>query len=256
MADETLNTQAAVPAQESENTAVSETEHTETPEGESLENAESKTFTQEELDAKIGERLAKERRKWEREQRERAETHRPEAKSQPTPDQFKTVEEYVEALTDYKAQQKIAEREQMERQKTVRSSYENRAEEAREKYDDFEQVAHGDHVKITPEMAETIMASEIGPEIAYYLGSNPSEASKIANLSPLQQAREIGKIEASLTANPPAKKASSAPAPIKPVGARSSTPKVAPSDSRSDKAMSDAEWIAARNAQIAKNYRS
>jgi hypothetical protein len=42
-------------------------------------------------------------------------------------------------------------------------------------------------------MAETIQSSDIGPELAYYLGTNPKEADRISRLHPLAQAKEIGK---------------------------------------------------------------
>jgi hypothetical protein len=63
----------------------------------------------------------------------------------------------------------------------------------------------------------------VGPDIAYYLGSNPKEAERISRLSALMQAKEIGKIESKLADNPPVKKSSNAPAPIAPVTARSSS---------------------------------
>jgi hypothetical protein len=55
-------------------------------------------------------------------------------------------------------------------------------------------------------MAETIKSSDIGPDLAYWLGSNPKEADRISRLSPLLQAREIGKIEAKITADPSKRK--------------------------------------------------
>ena len=133
-------------------------------------------------------------------------------------------------------------------------AYHDKEEEVRGKYDDFDQVAYNPNLPITDVMAETIRASEIGPELAYHLGSNPKEADRIARLSPFLQAKEIGKIEAKLAAEPPQKKISSAPAPISPVTARATNPGVTDTtDPRSTKAMSDSEWIEAeRRRQIAK----
>jgi hypothetical protein len=70
------------------------------------------------------------------------------------------------------------------------------------------------------------------------------------------QAREIGKIEANLGANPPAKKTSTAPAPIAPVTARTSTgtPAYDTTDPRSVKNMSTSEWIEAERARQIKKY--
>jgi hypothetical protein len=104
-------------------------------------------------------------------------------------------------------------------------------------------------------MAETIQSSDIGPELAYYLGSNPKDADRIARLSPLSQAKEIGKIEAKLAAEPPMKKTTSAPAPITPVTARSSGgPAFDTTDPRSTKTMTDSQWIEAERARQRKKW--
>jgi hypothetical protein len=103
-------------------------------------------------------------------------------------------------------------------------------------------------------MAETIQTSDVGPDVAYFLGSNPKEADRIARLPPILQAKEIGKIEARLASDPPVKKSSSAPSPISPVTARGSgSPAYDTTDPRSVKAMSTSDWIAAeRQRQIKK----
>ena len=138
----------------------------------------------------------------------------------PHVDQFETPEAYAEALAELRAQELIQQRETAKRHAEIMDQYHDREEEVRGKYDDFDQVAYNPNLSITDVMAETIRASDIGPELAYHLGSNPKEADRISRLSPFLQAKEIGKIEAKLTDNPPVKKTSSAPAPITPVKAR------------------------------------
>jgi hypothetical protein len=103
-------------------------------------------------------------------------------------------------------------------------------------------------------MAHTIQASDIGPDVIYWLGSNPKEANRIAQLPPILQAKEIGKLEATLTSNPPVKRTSTAPAPIAPVTARSNgAPAFDTTDPRSIKTMSTSDWIEAeRNRQVKK----
>jgi hypothetical protein len=132
--------------------------------------------------------------------------------------------------------------------------YREREDGIRDKYEDFDQVAYNPRLPITDAMAQTIQTSEIGPEIAYFLGSNPKEADRISRLTPFVQAKEIGKIEAKLAANPPIKTTTKAPEPIAPVGARSSSaPAYDTTDPRSIKTMSTADWIAAdRQRQIKK----
>jgi hypothetical protein len=203
-----------------------------------------KSFTQEELDAIVGKRLAREQRKWEREQAQRTV---PTAPSElPPPDQFDSVETYAKAY----AEQMLREREVQKQRSEYVEAYHDREEDARGKYDDFEQVAYNPNLRITTVMAETIQTSDVGPDVAYYLGSNPKEADRISRLSPILQAKEIGKIEATLVSNPPVKKSSSAPTPISPVTARSSgAPAYDTTDPRSIKTMTTSEWIAAERAR-------
>jgi hypothetical protein len=234
-------------------TAAPETEvqslETDTPE----QQPEEKKFSQAELDAMIVKRLAKEQRKWEREQAARSaemQTRQSAPKDVPPVDQFESPEAYAEALAVKKAEELIVLRDQQKAQAAIADAYHDREEEARSKYDDFEQVAYNPSVRITDVMAETIRASDVGPDVAYYLGANPKEADRISRLSPFLQAKEIGKIEGRLTDNPPVKRTTSAPAPITPVTARSSNnPSYDTTDPRSIKSMSTSEWIEAERAR-------
>jgi hypothetical protein len=251
MSDEVQNELAAVPAPEPELTAVPEPEVT-APETE--EPKPAKTFTQEELDAAIGKRLAREQRKWEREQARRQQKTATPAPA-PSLEQFESVDQYAEALAAQKAEELLAKREaDRERMETL-EAYHDREEEARGKYDDFEQVAYNPNLPITTVMAETIQASDIGPDVAYYLGANPKEADRISRLSPYLQAKEIGKIEAKLSDSPPVKKTTSAPPPIAPISGRGSgSPSYDTTDPRSIKNMSTSEWIEAERQRQMKKW--
>ncbi len=209
-----------------------------------------KTFTQEELDAAIGKRLAREQRKWEREQAQRMAPQPSVPAVAPTAEQFESPEAYAEALAERKAEELLAKREAAKQQSEILDAYHEKEEEARNKYDDFEQVAYNPNLRITTVMAQTIQASEVGPDVAYYLGANPKEADRISRLAPILQAKEIGKLEAKLASEPPVKKTSSAPAPFQPVTARSvGSPAYDTTDPRSTKTMSTSEWIAADRAR-------
>jgi len=218
------------------------------------DNQPAKTFSQEELDAAIGKRLAREQRKWEREQAAR-QTAPVAPKEMPSIDNFESTDAYAEALALRKAEELIAQRDRQKEQAEIVEAYSEREEKARDKYDDFEDVVYNPKLRITDVMAETIQYSDLGPDLAYWLGSNPKEAERIARLPPILQAREIGKIEVRLSDNPPVKKSTSAPTPISPVTARSSgSPSHDTTDPRSIKTMSTSEWIEAeRNRQIRKH---
>jgi len=217
---------------------------------------EEKKYSQADIDAMIGKRLAREQRKWEREQAQRvAETQIVKAAPTASVDQYESPEAYAEALAYQKAEELIARREAAKQQSQVLESYQEREESARDKYDDFEQVAYNPKLSITNVMAETIQSSDIGPDLAYYLGSNPKDAERISRMSPLAQAKEIGKIEAKLVSSPPVKKTTSAPAPISPVTARSSgSPAFDTTDPRSTKTMTDSQWIEAERARQRKKW--
>jgi hypothetical protein len=217
------------------------------------ENQPAKTFSQEELDAAIGKRLAREQRKWEREQAAR-QTVPVAPKEMPSIDNFESTDAYAEALALRKAEELLAQRDRQKEQAEIVEAYSEREEKARDRYDDFEDVVYNPKLRITDVMAETIQHSDLGPDLAYWLGSNPKEAERIARLSPILQAREIGKIEVRLSDNPPVKKTTSAPTPISPVTARSSgSPSHDTTDPRSIKTMSTSDWIEAeRNRQIRK----
>ena len=214
-----------------------------------------KTFSQEELDAAIGKRLAREQRKWEREQAARAAEKQLKTPVEIPPiEQFNSPDEYAEVLAERKAEELLARREQARMQSEIIESYHDKEEDARNKYDDFEQVAYNPKLPITDAMAQTIQSSDVGPDMAYYLGSNPKEAERISRLSPLQQAKELGKIEAKLAESPVVKKTSSAPAPIAPITARSTGSSATDTtDPRAIKSMTTSEWIEAdRQRQIKK----
>jgi len=250
---------ADIPAPEQVETASPEPEVS-APElaAEEQEEKPSKVFTQEELDAAIGKRLAREQRKWERDQqRKLAEMQTAKAVPSDIPpvDQFESPEAYAEALAYKRAEELLEQRERHRQQTELMENYHEREEEARNKYEDFEQVAYNPSLRITNVMAETIQASDIGPDVAYFLGANPKEADRISRLSPFLQAKEIGKIEAKLSDNPPVKKTTSAPAPIKPVTARTSgAPAYDTTDPRSTKTMNVSEWIEAERQRQMKNF--
>ena len=108
MTDEVQALAEVAPVTEPVGTAPTETVVENTPEEKPAEVP--KTFTQEELDAAIGKRLAREQRKWEREHAQRqAETQVLKAPVEIPPlDQFQSPEAYAEALALKKAQELVS----------------------------------------------------------------------------------------------------------------------------------------------------
>ena len=200
------------------------------------EKPQEKLLTQKEVDEAIQRRLSRESRKLERQIRAEFENKmlreqlsaqtKPETPTQPSgepkPEQFKDYESYIDALTDYKVEKKLAgvqERSAQQRQAEAQQQAEQRIRDnlskAAEKYEDFEEVVTNPSLPITAAMRDSIGESDIGGELAYYLGTHANEAAEIAKLSPVQQVKAIDRLEQKLKA--PAK-VSEAPAPAQVVG--------------------------------------
>jgi hypothetical protein len=219
------------------------------------EPKEEKLLTQEQFDRELQKRLARERRKFDREYSEKiAQAQREQlVNNPPSLDEFNSAEEYAEALAIVKAEEILARRQSDQHERDATDSFKEKQEEIKSKYDDYDQVVGNENLPITQMMAVTIRDSEIGPEIAYFLGTNVKEAERISRLPGHIQAKELGKIELKLTDNPPVKRVTSAPTPITPVLARgSNNSSYDTTDPRSIKQLSMDEWAEARKQRLIK----
>lgn len=156
----------------------------------------------------------------------------------PKVEQFERYEDFLEARMEWAAERKIQqlqeaqkrEHEQSNHQRLIEDQQRQMAEQskavntliekAEQKYPDFYEKVFDTSgaVPISTVVASAILESPVGADVAYYLGTHPEEAQRIAKLSPTSQLREFGKMEVSL-----AKQQSAAPAPIKPVDGRGSS---------------------------------
>lgn len=146
-------------------------------------------------------------------------------------------------------------REESERQKQVQvKSWKQREAEFKAKTPDYDDVVYT--APISDAMADLIMESEIGAEVAYYLGKNPDEARQIAELDPVKAARALGRIEAKLE-KPPAPPTpkpvavSKAPPPPPRIEAAGEAAPVRADSPESDK-LPMAEWMRLRTKQLAR----
>ena len=154
-----------------------------------------------------------------------------------------------------KEAKRIAEEYRQQQEAEIRNrEFAKRASEfAKEKSDYFE-VTSDPNLPFTQHMAELIQDSDIGPQVAYYLARHPDEAYDISRATPSAQGRLIGKLESKLSQAIEAEKKKQSKAPPPPKGkVKGVEPgfKTDPTDPTSDK-MSDKEWLARREAQIAK----
>jgi len=137
------------------------------------------------------------------------------APGKPKLEDFQTLEEYQESLTDWKLDQREKTRAEAEakhaRDVAEREAFETwakREKAAKKAHEDYEDVMEATTIPDGPGVQAARLAmleSESGAEILYHLAKQPAELKRIAALSPVSAVREIGKLEAALT------KSSSAP---------------------------------------------
>ena len=116
----------------------------------------------------------------------------------PTEDQFDTWEQYEEARIAHHVEQRLRQAEMQRRQQQVLTTYVEREAAVKAAHPDYDVKVNDPTLPITPLQAAIIRESDRGPEIAYWLGTNRSEAAQIASLPPHLQAAALGRIEASL----------------------------------------------------------
>lgn len=149
---------------------------------------------------------------------------------------FENYEDYQLALTVFVADKRDADRQTRAQEATTQAEHERalakvadtwrtKVDKAKERHDDFVKVALEAPTDIQPgsTIDGWILESEEGAEVLYYLQSTKGEVARINALSPVQQVRELMKIEAKLAAPPP-KHVSSAPAPVTTVSGRGNEP--------------------------------
>jgi hypothetical protein len=165
------------------------------------------------------------------------------ANDAPAPDQYRSQEEYVQALVKWELSQrdKVAEERDRAREEQAQMARREKLFAEAEELGDFDREDFFQNVKVSPLMAEAILESDLGAKIVVHLNAHADEAARIANLPPARQAAEIGKLEAKLASPPPKK--SAAPKPIQPLQGKATT-----SDLNDD--LSPDEWMRRRNAQI------
>lgn len=159
------------------------------------------------------------------------------ANEKPTPDKFDDYNAYVEALTDWKAEQAVTKQMQQraaaQQQEVRQTTWAERQAQARASMPDYDEVVGSSDTPLAQHVADVMLESDHGPALAYHFARNPEVLSRLNGMSPLQAAREVGRIEASLAkgtpaapAAAPAVRTTSAPKPASPIAGqgRATTP--------------------------------
>jgi len=151
------------------------------------------------------------------------------------------IEDVIESRARELVEERIRGRENEERAKKVTGVLSKASD-----YGDFDEAEFlSAAYKISDVMADAVLHSADGAQLAQYLYDDPDESERIYALSPYMQARELQKICDEFKAPAQAKK-SGAPAPIRPVSGRS----VATNELSDELPM--AEWLERRNKQLYK----
>ncbi len=148
----------------------------------------------------------------------------------PTVDKFETYEsfevareKYIVNLAKWELKQELKQEEEGRKKTAVEGKWVTQVAAAQKKYKDFNTVVFNPAFGQSDVVAFLVKDSEMGTDLAYYLGTHLDEANRLNGLPPHVTAKEIGKIEAILaTPKPVAEKkvVSMAPEPITTVGAK------------------------------------
>ena len=159
--------------------------------------------------------------------------------------QFADDASFVEALTDWKVEQKTApliRARETERATTVQSKFQEKESVVKAQIPDYEEVISEATDVIIPNAAvDAILTSDYGPQLRYYLAKHPDEAASLNGITPGAAARKIGTIEAKLSQEAADKKtkqtATPPPPPINPPSSGGDSGKLDPNK------LSDKDWF-------------
>ena len=158
----------------------------------------------------------------------------------PKIDDFETYEEFYEAFTDWKFEDKLSKAEQAKKEESIRkerdslnTSYKSKVEEFKKVTPDFQEAIDDYDGPWNGNIQQALLESDLGPQVSYYLAKNPDEADKLEGMNLIQTNKFIAKIEAKLesqTSDAPVVKTTKAPPPIRTIGNGSATSTKDPGD--------------------------
>ena len=162
---------------------------------------------------------------------------KPSNEGRPRQENYETVEDYEDALFDWRDKKREAEAILTNQQKQMQvsiSKFRKNAAELKKVHADFDEVVESP--VFTDPMKKVLFDIDNGPLVAYHIAKNRDVAKRIQSLPPEMQVYEIGRLETQLLLAQKAKKTTTAPEPITPVGS-TGAPEIEPSK------MSTEEWM-------------
>lgn len=143
---------------------------------------------------------------------------------EPHIDDFPDVHAYNKALARYEASELLKERDNREKQAQELRLREEQDKNWQERLDSLDPTVYGDYEEVVSEAFKGLslpkiphafeVISEAGPEVVYHLAKDTDLLQKMENMTPLQLAKELVRIEKSI--KKPEAKVSKLPAPITP----------------------------------------
>jgi hypothetical protein len=147
----------------------------------------------------------------------------------PSREQFQSDDEYINAVIEFKVDQKtkgLTEKlSQTHTESNAQTEWQKKVTEAKKEYPDYDEIV-SERLELPQEAIDAVVLSPVGADLRYFLGANPDVAEKIKQMHPMRAVVEIAKIEARIEGEKATKtkpvpaKVSAAPEPIKPVGGR------------------------------------
>lgn len=177
----------------------------------------------------------------------------------PVLEDYEDYDLYVEAVGEWGAEKAILAREHKAEQakaqatkQTVMQAHAARVEAVQEKYTDFDEaIASAPNISFNDATFSAIVESDQSADIVYHLAKNPAEAYRLHGLSPVQQIKEIARLEDKFKAAPekPVKRVTQAPTPI---NALAGTTDAGGIGKEPDPATDPAAWSAWEAARVQK----
>jgi hypothetical protein len=170
---------------------------------------------------------------------------------------FADLEQYTEALTDWKLEQTLAQKEAQKAQATKHQTVQERFQAFAKATPDFAKAIakmDGPAWQAQPEFRAVIDESDVGPQMLYHFSQNKADFDRINALPPIKRIIELGKLEDKVAkeATKGVKQAmvtkggSKAPAPLQ----TNKATKAPVAGKLNDPNLSFADWKAARNAEL------
>jgi len=137
-------------------------------------------------------------------------------KKEPVEDDFETYDKYLDALDEFDKQDDHSDKKTTDDNKDTESKVEDELTDSQktalaitqervssaEKPEDFDAVALNPELPVTGEMLEALSECDDPAKVMYHLGQNKDLAAQIAGKTPVQQMREIAKLDLTITSKP------------------------------------------------------